>query len=154
LTAAPRPEDLIPNEWRARAYIANNGELAWPRGDALAVLPTIVGLDLAVLGGEVWMVDETTRTIRASLLGVDGHDEGIYSWEVQPGWDPTRESWPAFCARAAEVTAESIRYLREELVRADFRPRLRFNLTFVTQNQYVALAFPMAPQQGGRSMGR
>src|SRR5262245_21243878 len=120
--------DYLPQEWRDRAFRARNGELGWQRDDALRVSPRPAARRLAVLGGEVWHVDDRGRI----LAGIPLKDEGpaaVFHWEVEPEWDQKTEAWSRFCVRAAEYSASAILGMHpEEEVRPDLRSGLLYNL--------------------------
>lgn len=132
-------EEQVPPEWRSRAFVARNGELAWKRDDALEVLSVLVDRGLAILGGEVWAVTATGQIWGALPQEADGVG-AVYHWETSPSWVPRAETWLEFCERGASVSARAIRNLPPEgEVRTDLRSILYYNLTFVTRCHYVEL---------------
>ena len=62
---------LLPSDIRSHAYVASNGELAWARDDALAVIDFLSGVSLRVLGVDVWGMDEDGPTLSSFVYDLD-----------------------------------------------------------------------------------
>src|SRR4051812_47110598 len=87
-------------ELAARAFRSGSGEYAWLREDAIASADALSAAADAVLGGEVWLVDELGQ-IQGLVSAKDSRLPGVHHWEVLPEWEPSSESWLELCRRAA-----------------------------------------------------
>jgi hypothetical protein len=78
-------------------------EYAWQRADALRAVESIAAAELAMLGGEVWLV--VGDTIQAAVPQVAGAT-AIEHWvcDRREG-----EAWHAYVARSAREASEAIR---------------------------------------------
>ena len=120
------PESII-----AVAYRASTGELAWRRADIPAALSAIAASGQAVLGGEVWVAVGDGRW-HGLVPDKHGGPPGVWHWDTAPR--AAGESWPAYCARAAEESAQAVAGLRiEEESDPSVRDRLFFNLTYIPE---------------------
>lgn len=119
--------EYLSEDIKAKAYYSSEGETAWPRQEALAVITFLGGFEHAVLGGEIWLPTLPGPTIPSPY---------IYTWEVSP--QQKNESWKDFVNRAAN---ESKRYVLEfEWDPADetnVRAIPFFNLTVVSKSEYL-----------------
>jgi hypothetical protein len=128
----------VPADVAARAFSSRSGELAWVREDAIACSEALGAAGQSVLGGEVWLVDEHGG-IQGLLPAKDGGPPGVHHWEVPP-WEPSSESWVQFCRRAAAYTVSVLRQMDVEgELASEWWPQVRYNLTWTSQDQYVAL---------------
>jgi hypothetical protein len=119
---------IIPEELMARAFVATNGEAAWPTSDVAAVLDVLVHHKMSVLGGELWWLLPGSGGVSGSIPQRQG-SSGIYSWET------TRrqgEEWDAFLKRCAGDSLEAVRrWENRRNLPDDFQGRVLVNLTWV-----------------------
>jgi hypothetical protein len=123
----------LPGDLLARAFRARNGELAWRREDALAVAEALAAGGQAILGGEVWLVDDDGWW-DPRLPTDDGTEPAVRTWAPVPPERQASESWSEFCARARDYTAAVLAAAEAEaLVPAPLRARLRYHLSVTTE---------------------
>lgn len=126
----------LPDALLKRAFHSASGELAWTKDDAVSAARALCSLGMAVLGGELWLVDEEGH-IRGSFQPAKGGPPAIYAWTVEPAWRQDRESWRQFCYRAATFTELMLRTPDVEAeIEAALRPQVRYNLTFIALDEY------------------
>jgi hypothetical protein len=105
----------IPEPLRATMFTAANGEIAWPLEHAVDAVTWISSNDLAILGGEAWLVDSAGRI--TGLIPMDGSTiPAVRGWSAAD--QRHDESWPGFverCRREAvtALQAESTDATRE-----------------------------------------
>jgi hypothetical protein len=105
---------FIPEDTRNRAYVASNGELAWPKDDALTVIDVLFGAGLKVLGVDVWGLKEGDPVLSSIVydLDVGGEQADLaarharafiqsFLWDES---DPVRDHTPFF-----NITVDSSR---------------------------------------------
>ena len=130
----------LPAELVARAFRSGSGEYAWLREDAIASAEALSAAAQAVLGGEVWLVDELGQ-IQGVLPAKDGGLPGVHHWEVSPEWEPSSESWLEFCRRAAAYTVSVLRKMNvEDNLASEWWPQVRYNLTWASEDWYQTSA--------------
>ena len=88
----------LPQQLRDRAHIAGNGELLWPRPEAIEAARWIAGSGLAIWGGEVY----SPRGPLAAMM--------VAEWRTDPDWRPG-DDWPAYVGRGLEQALEAIERL-------------------------------------------
>lgn len=123
----------------ARAFRAGNGEVAWTREDAARAAEALADAGLAILGGEVWLVGDggwwDTRIPTAE------GDAAVHSWAPDPPIRQDCESWAEFCARTRDYTAVVLAAAElDAIVPPPLRERLRYHLTWVSEEGYARLA--------------
>ena len=109
----------IPGSLLARAYLAQNGEAAWSRGDTLQVIAWAVASHVPILGIEVWLPTTPGPTIPTPY---------IYTFEPKsvPG-EPRNE----FIVRAGREAAEYVTsFAWDTQDRAHHGMEPFFNITF------------------------
>ena len=122
----------LPVSLLQKAFRASNGELAWTRSDAIEAAKALTISGMAILGGEVWLTDEDGHW-QGNIPQADGGPDGIYAWELEPS-RRSSETWQEFCARARDHTLLVLGRMNVERdVAPELRPKLRYNLTYVTQ---------------------
>jgi hypothetical protein len=147
----------LPREWIERAFLAYNGEMAWRLSDIHEVVRLLAAANRAVLGGEIWLVrmegerwtdvlppyDASPRPgYRSNWYGIipqaePGRLPCVYVWEYEQRWNRASETWSDFCARAADYTISVVAHMHpEEDVPEGLSPRLRYNLSYETQQEY------------------
>jgi hypothetical protein len=87
----------IPVDLVARAYVTQDGEMAWPKDDVLRVLRWAEDVSLPVLGIEVWIASVPGPTIPGPF---------IYQCDLQ---QPVNESSAEFASRSNREAAAYIR---------------------------------------------
>ena len=85
---------IIPDDLQRSAH-RSGYEYAWQRADALAVVEHLVAADLAILGGEVWLVG------RGGLLAIIPQREGAPAVEHWTCERHLEEPWLSYVARSA-----------------------------------------------------
>ena len=91
------PEDIPqpPEQIRKGAHVAGNGELLWPRADAIDAARWIAASGLAIWGGEVY-------SPRGPFTAVM-----VNEWRTEPGMD-ANEPWSAYIERGLEQALAAI----------------------------------------------
>jgi hypothetical protein len=120
----------LPEDLRATMFAASNGEVAWPIEHAVDAVTWIASKDLAVLGGEAWLVEDDGRI--TGLIPVEGSTISAVRGWVADDRRPN-ESWSDFVQRCrreavAALQAESSGATRE--ISATTLPPLLYNVTF------------------------
>jgi hypothetical protein len=124
----------------SRAFRASNGELAWTKSDAIQAARELVAGGIAVLGGEVWLIMEQGRW-DGLIPQANGTVPGVYTWEPRPASWQASETWNDYCVRMCDYTGSVLERLSAETdVVPTLRPRIRYNLTYVSREEYEALA--------------
>ncbi len=127
---------MLPAQFVTIAYRASNGELAWKQSDIPAVVAAIVGQDMAILGGEVWVAMGGGRW-EGGVPSRDGSVVGVWGWVATAR--AAGESWRSFCERTG---AESVRVAAtmafEDEVHPSVLDRLWINLCYVTETEHRA----------------
>jgi hypothetical protein len=125
----------LPDTVTSGAFVASNGEFGWQRHDVERAIYAIRDAAYALLGGEAWLVTGP-HSWHGMLPQRDGSAPAVYHWETQarsPG-----ESWQAYCARTARESVDTVRSLAAEIeqeIPAELIERLRFNLSYVSEQE-------------------
>ncbi len=147
----------LPQAILTTAFVASNGELAWPREHVEAALTAIRDSNKAVFGVEAWLANywgvfegDTIRLVKVPgrwyglipPLDSDGKTIGdntrVWSWGASPRQQT--EIWPDFCTRTfAEALAEIQSWPVEENTHPDLREAIRFNIGFEDENGTAAV---------------
>lgn len=120
----------LPEALRRTMFAAANGEVAWPLDQMLDAVTWIASCNLAIVGGEAWLVDDVGHI--NGLVPIEGSSiPAVRSWAARDR--SPNEGWRDFverCGReaAAALQAESISVAGE--IPAAVRSQLRYNLTF------------------------
>ena len=134
-------EAKLPTEILKKAFRASNGELAWAKPDAVEAATALAAHGMAILGGEVWSIQEGGRW-QGLIPQTDGSPDSVYHWELEPQ-KADSESWQTFCDRATRYAVSALESLNAERdVIPELRHRIRFNLTYVSQQEYQNLKKP------------
>lgn len=97
----------LPDPIVAKAYKSpGSGELAWRLTDVPEAAAAIAESSLAVLGGEVWLVDPAGRGWTGLIPSRDKRPPSVWTWDVSPR--ELGESWQAYCTRAAHETIATV----------------------------------------------
>ena len=125
----------LPYSVTSTAFVASNGEFGWRRDDIEHAIHAIKDTGYAILGGEAWLV-----TGPHSWYGIipkrDGSTPAVHHWETEPR--SADESWQAYCARTARESIDTVLPMAAALERetpADLVDRLRFNVTYVAEQE-------------------
>ena len=94
-TAVPDDPPLPPEQIRKGAHVAGNGELLWPRADAIEAARWIAGTGLAIWGGEVYSQQGPFTAVM------------VNEWRTDPGRGED-EAWPAYVERGLEQALAAI----------------------------------------------
>jgi hypothetical protein len=116
----------------SKAFRARNGELAWRREDVDLAINAIQKSGRAILGWEVWLVENDQWT--GLIPSFRDEPDGVWSFVTSPR--RSDENWSAYCTRTAQETQSQI---KTQPVEAESSPkvrdRLRFNFTFVDESE-------------------
>jgi hypothetical protein len=118
----------FPHDLEATARRTAGGDYAWPRGDALRAANVLRTAGMAILGGELWLVQG--RAVSGLLPRATGLSS-VYRWESER--QPT-ESWADFVARSYSETIgaiDSLPYVDELQLPPD--AAIYYNLTWTAQ---------------------
>lgn len=130
-TLPVKEEDQLSKGIQKIAYQANNGELAWKKGDIPQVVKKLSKLNIAILGGEVWAIDN--KTIYGILPLKDGVSS-VFHWSTER---EKNEEWNQFVKRSIQETITAVNNLNpEDEVREDIADKLYYNLTFCNKANY------------------
>ncbi len=118
-----------------RAFRASNGEYAWQRQDIAAAVHELMDSDLAVLGGEIWVIANGQIHACPPVEGVGT----VIHWgcERKPG-----ETWKDFVHRAGAYTLEAINDLGKDAEAEIDMPvdgRVFYNLAWCTESEFSDL---------------
>jgi len=120
----------FPTELAHAAFSAGN-EAAWQPATALAAVEWFTSHGYAVLGTEVWLLQN--ERIQSLPLGLGGLGE-VHGNKVNRG---SKETWSSFVTRSGQ---ETLAYLRA------FKPsdiveqgQLFFNITWIGEDEFAAL---------------
>lgn len=123
----PLPEEII-----SSVFIADNGEYAWQRPHIFTALRAIAETEHAILGGDVWVVEE--GKIVSLFPGV----KGVRMWDTLPNND--NESWSDYCRRTCDESIREIEKIQiEDVVSRESRQYIFYNPTYIEQNDIKSL---------------
>jgi hypothetical protein len=96
---------MFPVELERDVFRSENGEFAWTRTQAIAVIEVLPRHNIAILGGELWWVKDDGQ-IRISLPQLQG-PPALYVWSTdrQPG-----DLWVAFVERGVSEASASVQW--------------------------------------------
>ncbi len=109
----------IPDEFLAIAYVAQNGEGAWARDDAIRVMRWAAEVHLPVLGVEVWIPTTPGPTIPTPL---------IYTYEPKPIQGEPKAQLNIRANREATEYVRSFEWDQQDKAHHGVQPF--FNITF------------------------
>jgi hypothetical protein len=122
----------LPDYLTVAAFRTTNGEFAWTRAQALEVVATLAGRNVAILGGELWWVLAAAGDWSGMIPQESGPD-AVYAWETKRLRD---ESWPAFVQRCASETLAAVKELpRVGELRLNLPGRILYNLTWASESE-------------------
>lgn len=120
----------LPLDLTAKAYVAPNGELAWRRRDLPEALRALVDAGHAVLGGEVWMVEDPCRNWDGLIPRGDGSSPGVWGWDT--AGRRSTETWHVYTERTLRESLEAVGKMNvEDEADPAIVPMLWFNVTTV-----------------------
>jgi hypothetical protein len=112
------------------AALRCGGEYAWRRADALRAAHALADKELAILGGELWLLHET------EVFGVLPQHSGapaVYHWRCER---MPSESWSQFVTRACSESVSAIQDLPPEgEVETPAGAEIYYNLTWVSEHE-------------------
>ncbi len=125
----------LPHEIEIKAYITPGAkEYAWRRIDLDHALNAIVKSGQAILGGEVWLVKNSTEHWIGLIPSRYGEPPGVWSWDTDMKKED--ETWNEYCKR---TLSESIKSLSELMVEdeaaLDVLSFIWFNVCFVEEHE-------------------
>jgi hypothetical protein len=114
------------------AYRALDGEYAWRRADLPGVVQDLVERRLALMGGEVWVVEGSL------FCSLSPRKDG--GWTVLAWNGPLREqgeTWEHYTRRCAEETLRAIHELNaEEAVAPEASDNLYYHIRCAGEHEY------------------
>ncbi len=123
-------KDLLPTRLASAGYQAQNGELAWPRLEALEVIECLSARHIAILGGEVWL---------PTVPGPTLPPPNLYVWDA--GSRRMDETWAQYVERTTERAREFVREFKwNEGDQLRYGPAPYFNLTVCDETDHGKLA--------------
>lgn len=126
----------FPEELTATSLQNRRGDLAWPQESLLAVIRWLEQHELAILGGDVWVLDADGRVSDSNPE--TGEFRGGWVWSV--GDRRENENWLDYVRRCAEYAQQWIEEVDPASEIAVLPgERLIFEPSWVTEEEYVAL---------------
>jgi hypothetical protein len=126
---------MFPVELERNAFRSQNGEFGWTRAEAIVAIEALCRHDMAILGGELWWVNEE-GSIQTSLPQ-RLRPPALYVWsnDRQPG-----ELWAQFVERgASEAFAHIQREPKPEDIPPDLTGRILYNLAWISKAEFGEL---------------
>ena len=113
----------------ARAYVSPSArEFAWRRRDLPEAMQAIVDSGRTILGGEVWLVEDTNQNWTDLIPDRSGGPPGVWHWETGPR--QAMESWNQYCERTLHESLDAAAGLEvEESSGPEVIQYLWFNVT-------------------------
>ena len=125
------PMSELPPDIINLAFRSTSGEYAWRRTDIDRAIEAIRTADMALLGWEAWLVNDTAWT--GLIPSAADEPLGVWAFSTEPR--AAAETWPDYRDRTAAETRQQLATAAvEECSRPEVRPMLRFNLTYVDQD--------------------
>lgn len=110
---------LVPDDLRASAYLAQNGEAAWAKDDALRVIRWAAEVQLPIVGVEVWLPTNPGPTIPTPF---------IYAFEPRPIEGESKAQFDNRANREAAHYVQSFEWDPHDMAHHGIEPF--FNITF------------------------
>jgi hypothetical protein len=126
---------MLPEQIRANAFYSHTDEYAWQRSYIADTVEALANHGYAILGGEVWIV-ENGRILAAPPLR--SGENSVIGWDTKEKEEA--ETWDQFVLRTAKETLAVIESLdAEEEVMPEVRNKVYYNLTFTNEQEYAEL---------------
>jgi hypothetical protein len=126
---------LLPESLLKSAFKTLDGNYAWRRADLSAVMRTLADHQLAIVCGEVWLVE---GNLVSCLTPSKSGGWSVIAWDNRdrvPG-----ESWDQFVRHSVEEALDAIQELNaEESVLPDAIEKLYYRVSFVDESGYARL---------------
>lgn len=121
----------LSNEIISSAFVSDDGEYAWQRPHIIAALRAVAETGQAVLGGDVWTVDD------GKICSLFPNTKGVRMWNTQP--QKLDELWFDYCCRTcAESIGEIENTQLENKVSQEFQQCIFYHPTCVRENDIRA----------------
>src|SRR5438270_11162987 len=118
----------LPPDVTSKAFVASNGELAWPRQDIEQALISIRDSGRVILGGEVWLIT-SGQSWNGLIPRRDGSAPAVWHWKTD--LRSSNESWQKYCERTCAESLVRLRSMNvEQETQTELVDQLRFNVTF------------------------
>ena len=125
----------LPEKAKETIFHTSGEEYAWKRADIADVVEALIEENYGILGGEAWLVED--GVIYGMLPSRYFEMSAVFAWDTDK---QASETWEQFVRRAAEETLSSIEKLNaEEDVPTEKREFVCYNLTYVTEKEYLEL---------------
>ncbi len=136
---------MFPADLESNAFRDPGGEFGWTRDQITRVVPILIEQNLAILGGELWWVQDGASTWNGLIPQVIGPD-AVYAWETKRTPD---EPWASFVKRCSFDTLATVEKLpRPGEIPENLPGRILYNLTWVSEKEYDELCHGSARQAG------
>jgi hypothetical protein len=123
----PLPEEII-----SIAFVSDDGEFAWQRQHILTALRSIAETGQAILGGDVWTVEE------GKVCSLFPNTKGFRMWDTQP--QKPDELWADYCLRTCDESIREIEKTQlEKEVNQEFQHYIFYYPTYTEQDDVKAL---------------
>ena len=127
---------LLEEMEKVAAFRSSNGECGWTREQTIDVIAILRKQSLAILGGELWLVLDGSRSWIGLIPQRVGPD-AVYTWETKRY---PNEHWEAFVNRCvADTTAAVERWPEPDDLPPNLAGRILYNLTWVNEEEYDRL---------------
>jgi len=114
------------------AFIADDGEYAWQREHIFAALRTIAETGQAILGGDVWTVEN------GEVCSIFPNTRGIRMWNTES--QKPDELWADYCQRTLKESINEIEKTQlENNVSQELQKHIFFNPTYIEKSDIKSL---------------
>ena len=126
---------MLPEQIKANTFYSHTDEYAWQRSYVADAVEALANHDYAILGGEVWIVEN------GQILAVPrlrSGENSVIGWDTKEKEET--ETWNQFVLRTAKEALAAIESLdAEEEVMPEVRSKVYYNLTFTNEQEYAEL---------------
>lgn len=113
------------------AFKAENGELAWKKKDIPVVLEQLIKLNLGLLGGEAWAIED--GAIWGTLPMRNG-GTGVFHWGIDR---KKNEAWDDFVDRSVKESLRAISALdAEKEVVEKLKDSIYYTLCYIEEEEF------------------
>lgn len=125
-------QSVLPDSLLTQAFRTHDGEYAWRRSDLPGVVRALAEQRLAVICGEVWLVE---GNLVSCLSPCKNGGWAVIAWDNRSL--ETGESWDHYVANTVEETLHAIEELNaEESVRPDVADKLFYHVWYSDEKGY------------------
>lgn len=121
------PADLV-----EPAYQSSTGELAWPPSTVINAIRYLPSQNVAILGGEVWIVKGGGAY---ALVRLRNGEVTELAWHTSR--KAAAETWPEYCQRTSVESVQAILRLQApQRIVDEAVPHIHYNLIWVAEDEY------------------